>query len=121
MVSSIDYKEYNPKAGSQASDWDFNVYWESLDNEGIRHHLFYRDDGIDVTAATKGYTQSESQEGIYIKNINNGKVAYVCLINSKIFMRIVIQRECADYDALSRQLIEYALEIKNIANFGDTQ
>lgn len=45
----------------------------------------------------------------------------ISLINSKMFMRIVIQKECADYDALSRQLIEYALEIKNIANFGDTQ
>ena len=54
-----------------------------------------------------------------MKKINNGKTAYVCLINSKMFMRIVIQNDCANYDELSQQLINYALEIKDIANSGD--
>ena len=57
--------------------------------------------------------------GVYMKKINNGKTAYVCLINSKMFMRIVIQNNCANYDELSQQLINYALEIKDIANSGD--
>ena len=70
-------------------------------------------------AATKGYTPLDSQTGVYMKNINNGKTAYVCLINSKMFMRIVIQDDCANYDELSQQLINYALEIKDIANPGD--
>jgi len=118
-TSSINYIEYNPQEDSQISDWEFNVYWVNDNTDEIRHHLYYCANGVDEVAATKGYTPLDSQAGVYVKNINNGKTAYVCLINSKMFMRIVIQDDCANYDELSQQLINYAMEVKDIANPGD--
>ncbi len=116
QTTSVSYVEFDD------SDWEFNVYWnQPKSDHEIRHHVFYCAKGVDVAAATFGYTEIDSSNDIYVKKINNGKIAYVCLINSKMFMRIVLSQDCDNFDDISKQLIDYAIEIKDIANPGSIE
>ena len=98
-------------------EWEFNVYWvQTKTGYEIRHHLFYCDEGVRVSAVTYGYTIYDESNDIYVKEINNDKISYVCLMNEKMFMRIVISKDCETFKEITEQLLGYALEIKDIAN-----
>lgn len=119
QTTSLNYTEYLPEQESMPSNWEFNVYWDEIDsshteNTEIRHHLYYMANGVDVMAATNGYTQYNGAEDVYTKRINNGKTAYVCLLNNNMFMRIVISNNCPDFESISQELISYAFEIKQM-------
>lgn len=126
QTSSLNYKEYLPTQESLSSDWEFNVYWEEVNlshisDSEIRHHLFYCSNGVDILAATNGYTKYNNLDDVYIKRINNGKTAYVCLLSNNMFMRIVISNSCPNFESVSQQLIAYANEIKQMINTGEVQ
>ena len=111
-TTDVSYFEYNiPR------EWEFNVYWvQTKTGYEIRHHLFCCDEGVGASAVTYGYTIYDESNNIYVKEINNNKISYVCLMNEKMFMRIVISKDCENYKEITEQLIEYALEIKDLAN-----
>ena len=118
-TTSLNYIEYLPANESALSDWEFNVYWEETDatdaeSNEIRYHLFYVSNGVDVLAATNGYTQYHCTDDIYTKRINNGKTAYVCLLGNNMFMRIVISNNCPDFESVSQELINYAFEFEQM-------
>ena len=126
QTSSLNYIEYLPTQESLSSDWEFNVYWEEVNlaqfsDSEIRHHLFYCANGVDVLAATSGYTKYNNLDDVYTKKINNGKTAYVCLLSNNMFMRIVISNSCPNFESVSQQLIAYANEIKQMINTGEVQ
>ena len=119
-ITTLIYTEYEFNENRTQTDWDFDAYWNELEsNCEIRYHIFYISEGVDVSGATYGYQIYDKSNEIYTKKINNGKTAYVSLINDNMFMRMVVKNECNNFDTIVNQLLNYALEIKNIAKYID--
>lgn len=103
------------------SDWDFDVTWlQEKTGEKIRTNFFYIDEGVDVDMVTYRRTLYDEDNDVYV-DYHAQRGSYLCLINGKMFIRISISYSCENFDDILKQLLGYAMDIKDIANPGETQ
>lgn len=98
-------------------DWRFEVSWQHEDEKKriIGHRLYYYADELSIEQIIRGYATYDPLNDIYAKKIT-GEILYLCLINEKMYMSINVKTDCKDFESISKQFIDYALEIKKIVN-----
>lgn len=124
-IQNVSYVPHQSVDGKPTGNASLELYWHENDCtfcanycEKFRLHLIYIKDGIDEAAATKGYSQTETED-FFAKEISNDKTAYVFLINSQYYCRYVVNNSIIDKEAVVEQLKTFCIEFSDMIRPGE--
>lgn len=118
-IRSVSVVEYLNDPSKE--DWDLIIYWDKAhvpqsSQTEIRAHVFKMSELVSVGAATKGYTLIDEENRVYQKDFGTGKIGVVCLINDNMFTRIVIPKNCENFDEIRDRILQYIFQIRELSS-----